>query len=282
MEETNKKSKWKSVTFKIVLGVACVGVIIVGGNLLAKNNGYDNVFLMIGFNLQDKSTETNQLAENNIELGLNENIVIEDEKTSNQNTIKYTNEVQKTIKKDANKDYVYEREKYTHESGVTINVPCININSAEVDKINNELMELFNKAKQSFDYKYDKTYGGYTGSYIKLNYKYSIIKNSILSVYVNKGKYIVPSGGNEGDILVYNFDLTIGKTLTTEDVLKTLNYDETKVKQLILTEGNKNVSEEYRNETKFDLNKLYFISESKAVIPVQTFFGNSEVEIDLK
>ncbi|MBQ9659253.1 MAG: hypothetical protein IJV31_10925 [Clostridia bacterium] len=281
MEET-KKSKWKSVTFKMVLGVACVGVIIVGGNLLAKNNGYDNVFLMIGSNLQDKSTETNQLTENNIELGLNENIVIEDEETSNQNTSKSTNESQKTVKKEVNKDYVYERDKYTHESGVTINIPYININSAEADKINNELMELFNNAKQSFDYKYDKTYEGYTGSYINLNYKYSIIKNSILSVNVNKGKFIVLSGGNEGDILVYNFDLTTGKTLTTKEVLKILNCDEAKIKERILTEGNKNVAEEYRDETNFDLNKLYFISESKAKIPVQTFFGNSEVEIDLK
>ncbi len=113
-------------------------------------------------------------------------------------------------------DYVLEKETEFSEDPYTGKLPIINLNSSEVQKINNIIMNKYYRCAYGSDVFY---------------YDYYVYKD-ILSLFIR----ITHVDGTEyGDIeyLVYNINVKTGKELSNSEVLKYLNISENEVDNII-------------------------------------------------
>lgn len=181
-------------------------------------------------------------------------IVKKDNKVNNSDNI--NSGVQKdNIKKDVNKDYVYDAEyaintikdsyKLSNGDGTKvisskdIEVPYINIDSEDVSKINDELYSLQQEMVKEFNENVDSGQFYYTASYNQY------INNNILSLVV-----ITESGGTNipsFKYYVYNIDLSTGKTLTFNQIVSKNNLNITNVGNIIKSKLEKLVKEHPAN-----------------------------------
>lgn len=113
-------------------------------------------------------------------------------------------------------DYVLEKETEFSEDPYTGKLPIINLNSSEVQKINNIIMNKYYRCAYGSDVFY---------------YDYYVYKD-ILSLFIR----ITHVDGTEyGDIeyLVYNINVKTEKELSNSEVLKYLNISENEVDNII-------------------------------------------------
>lgn len=113
-------------------------------------------------------------------------------------------------------DYVLEKETEFSEDPYTGKLPIINLNSSEVQKINNIIMNKYYRCAYGSDVFY---------------YDYYVYKD-ILSLFIR----ITHVDGTEyGDIeyLAYNINVKTGKELSNSEVLKYLNISENEVDNII-------------------------------------------------
>ena len=147
------------------------------------------------------------------------------------NTNNYDN-----IKKDVNKDLVYTRFKRNIEDNKT-EVPIININSTDADKINKEIVDIMN---------------GFLKEENNLSdYEYSINKNilSVVLVMINNNTDTTP----KFSFKTYNINLTTLKKISNSELLSMYNTNETEVSNSI-----KNQFKEYYEE---EISNGYIVKE---------------------
>lgn len=125
-----------------------------------------------------------------------------DKKIVNNNKDKKENT--KSILKDSSKTIVY-----TEEKDKYCKVPIININSADADKINEDIEDYVEKMDEN----------GY-GEYYNLNYEY-FENEDILSV-----KIIIRTAGSSRYYHTSNINVKTGKRVTNSDLLKLKNIKE--------------------------------------------------------
>ncbi len=148
------------------------------------------------------------------------------------------------------------------------NVPIINLDSGDADKVNKELEDFFDKAKELInknggevlnktietDVKMELADGEFENAldeiivnkdgekvideYFTIDYKYSIINEKVLAILVEKtnSKYCDLDHGM-WDYYTYNFDLETGKLLSNKEFIEKCGYSVDAFKEKFATNG---------------------------------------------
>lgn len=137
-------------------------------------------------------------------------------------------EDKKVAKIEKDKDYIYQKdfyvvsesyspempdEKYT----TTMELPFINIDSADAKRLNGKFQDEFEKAKKSVK----KGEDGYGLELSELKYDYSIVEDKLISLAVDSGELYVP-GHATLPTTIYNIDLETGELISNDVVIEKL------------------------------------------------------------
>lgn len=130
---------------------------------------------------------------------------------------------------DEMQDYVYEKEKSeineTTRSGYTytdvIRLPFINLNSEDVQEINGNLEQEYQKSSTSLKRYNDGSLVEF--GYITMDYKYSVLEEKLISLQTESSEILVVGDGFDTRYITYNLDINTGKKLSNLEVLEMLN-----------------------------------------------------------
>lgn len=210
------------------------------------------------------------------------------------NKINYQNKDVNRFKKDSNKELVYtnyiNQQKLADRYEMNVNVPTINIESDEAQKINNEINNLFYKKVKDIinnDNNIEVVYS--------VNYK-AYVNDNILSLVI-KANLKENQNPQRTIIRTYNYNLSSGEQINIFKVLEYRNLTEEKIQNKIIdtievASQNANKYNElgykkYLRNPKDDMYKLenskvYFIGENKAIYILYPY-GNANYtsEVDL-
>lgn len=127
-----------------------------------------------------------------------------------------------------NKDYVFT----SIEQNKNTKCPNININSDEIDKINNEIIE--------------KYYLVITNKSNKMDYKYSI-NNNVLSLIITVTNKDAENDIEKKEFISYNIDLNTKKMLKNDELLKMYNLSQSEINNKVYAELRKAYEEEAKD-----------------------------------
>ena len=197
--------------------------------------------------------------------------------SNNENTVQEVDE---------NKIYVYEKNSYNVVEGIEIKIPYININSSDIEELNNKLLKEYNNAVEKVDI--DKNGNG---SYTDINYEFSVIDDKILSLKVDTSDCVIPGGGFVINRKVYNIDLSSGKILSIDEVLTKIGLD----KEAIENSVENRLKEVYNNSDylksmytsekayirnfKYEFDTIYFNSSKTITVINSSILDNEEQEL---
>lgn len=148
----------------------------------------------------------------------------------NKEEVKKNKEEKKTIKIDKDKDYFYvsdtytvpindEQKEYLEESLYTIDSIVVNIDSDDATKVQDELNQMKNNAKNKQVIRADGVIGEFMNLHMDAysNDKYATLLVSLGNVYWQ-------SEGIPSSIIPYTFDLKKGNLISKEQLLKDYGY----------------------------------------------------------
>ncbi|MBQ7139916.1 MAG: hypothetical protein IJO32_00250 [Bacilli bacterium] len=134
------------------------------------------------------------------------------------------------IKKFKNKEYVFT----TNQKNNDIKCPYINIDSDEIDKINNDII-----------YKY---YSVIQNKYSKMDYEYSI-NNNHLSLIIKIINMKSEDDYEKKEYISYNVNISSKKEITNDELLKAHNLSQSEI--------NNNIYEKLKNAYEIESNEMY-------------------------
>ena len=204
------------------------------------------------------------------------------------------NNFSETLKKEESKELIYtavrKNEQKTNVYDVNVNIPQININNTNVEKINKEINDVFYKKMNSILENNNDNKSVYTVSYK------AYINNNILSLIINAN---LKEGVNSQRLIIktYNYNLSSNQLLDINQVVdyRGLNKNnvQTRIKEKIKESEKKSVNYQnlgynkyLRNSNdemyKLENTKTFFLGEGKALYILYPY-GNSNytTEFDL-
>ena len=241
------------VIFFVTLFLICVVAICIAIYVQYFYKYYDSDPLMLGIHIGAKKTheEYEDLKENFDDLFIND--IVGDSSNAKADKIVTNQNLVYTYNKVENQDENY--------YDVDVKIPALNINNQEAKKINEDIIEKFDKkAKEVMTS--SEGYTIYNVDYV------AFINKSVISIAV-KERAKIGTKGETVTVTTYNYSLPDQKQIDLDDLIKLKETDKTTVQTTISevieakAEKNNEVAEQYGGLVRNPEDKMYKVENSK-------------------
>lgn len=224
------------ISLIVIIAVLVISVAALVGFIVYKIE--ENKFIEDDYEDYDEYDDYEEL-DDDLDLELDDDAYIDGEDATDEE-LDFGNKIEDE------EEYVYVDESYGVECDLgdekleySVWLPIINVKSSEVQKINDEWAEYYEKTQNSLT----KTENGYT--FDSLGHTYSVLKNGILNVVINYGIIEVPTTGEgfEEKYKTYNIEIETGKIISNSELFEKFNLTKENVNELI----NDAIKEEYED-----------------------------------
>lgn len=212
----------------------------------------------------------------------------EPENETKNEVIQNVVEDNKVAKIEENKDYIYEKDSYevsetyspempNDKYTTTIQLPFINLDSADAKRLNSKFKDEFEKAKKSVK----KGEDGYGLELLEFKYNSSIIEDKLISLAIDSGELYVP-GDATLPTTIYNIDLETGELIGNDVVLEKLGLTMEDLEKLIEKAIKKLYEDEIKSEEEDFVESTileYYNSEEELIKAAKANYANTKLYV---